>query len=99
MKENTDDDGRDHEKGLTLERSKALPLSETERNEGKKGKLQRSCRMDRKKAEGIYFKCFNFHKVEFPIICQEEASLGQWGSSDKRNYENFNFESLKKVWG
>lgn len=62
MKENTDDDGRDHEKGLTLERSKALPLSETERNEGKKRKLQRSCGMDRKKAEGIYFKCFNFQK-------------------------------------
>lgn len=30
MKESTDNGGRDHEKGLTLERSKALPLSETE---------------------------------------------------------------------
>lgn len=98
-------DTRDHEKGLTLERSKAPLFSETEQNEGEKRvKLQRNCGMDQKntkkqKTEGMYFKCFSLHRAEFQIICQEEASLGQWDSSESRHYENLSSEKFEKGWG
>lgn len=55
--------------------------------------------MDRKKAKGVYLKCFHLHRVEFQIFCQEEVSLGQWGGSEKRNNENLSFETFEKVWG
>lgn len=66
-------------------------FSETKRNEEKRVKLQRNCGIDRKKADGVCFKCFYPHKVEFQIICQEEVSLVQWCGSEKQNNENLGF--------
>lgn len=52
--------------------------------------------MDREKAERVYFNCFYLCKVEFRVICQEEVSLGQCGSSEKRNNENLRSEKFEE---
>lgn len=57
----------------------------------KRVKLQKNSKMDRKETKGVYFKCFNLHRVEFQIVYQEEVSLGH---SEKRNSENLSLEKV-----